>query len=286
MTSTARSAGRSRRTSCGSSTSAARTAAARRSPACSRTRMPAIASAWTFVPDPNIQARNDNSTIANGLRLTWQMSQKSKLNLFWDSQQGCNGSAWIGTTAQACRQNPDGWIEGGTSTIAPEAAVYGNTAPQRIQQATYTNTLSSRMLFEFGYSGYNSRWGGPQGPGNPTQDFIQVREQGGSIPGLCYRSISTLCGTGFLDVHGLDLGEHVARQPVVRDRLAQHQVRLQRPVRLRQPGLELRQLAGDWSTSSTTACRTSSGSSRASSRASGARGTTRSSSRIRGRATG
>ena len=44
---------------------------------------------------------------------------------------------------------------------------------------------------------YNSRWGGPQGPGNPTQDFIQVREQGGSIPGLCYRSISTLCGAGF-----------------------------------------------------------------------------------------
>ncbi len=58
------------------------------------------------------------------------------------------------------------------------------------------------MLFEFGYSGYNSRWGGPQGPGNPTQDFIQVREQGGAIPGLCYRSISPLCGTGFLTSTG------------------------------------------------------------------------------------
>jgi hypothetical protein len=156
-----------------------------------------IASAWTFAPDPNIQARNDGSTIANGVRLTWQITQKGKLNLFWDSQQGCTGAAWIGTTAEACRQNPDGWIEGGTSTIAPEGAVYGNSAPQRIQQVTYTNTLSSKMLFEVGYSGYNSRWGGPQGPGNPTQDFIQVREQGGSIPGLCYRSISTLCGTGF-----------------------------------------------------------------------------------------
>ena len=53
------------------------------------------------------------------------------------------------------------------------------------------------MLFEFGYSGYNSRWGGPVTPGNPTRDFIQVREQGGSIPGLCYRAISTLCGQGF-----------------------------------------------------------------------------------------
>jgi hypothetical protein len=153
--------------------------------------------AWTYVADPTLQARNDGSTIANGLRLTYQINQKSKLNLFWDSQQGCSGAAWIGTNAKACRQTPDGWIEGGTGTIAPEGGVYGNTAPQRIQQVTYTNTLSSRMLFEFGYSAYNSRWGGPQGPGNPTKDFIQVREQAGSIPGLCYRSISTLCGAGF-----------------------------------------------------------------------------------------
>ena len=28
-------------------------------------------------------------------------------------------------------------------------------------------------------------------------DFIQVREQAGAIPGLCYRAISTLCGGGF-----------------------------------------------------------------------------------------
>jgi hypothetical protein len=156
--------------------------------------------AWSYVPDPALQARNDGSTIANGLRLTWQMSQKSKLNLFWDSQQGCAGAAWIGTSAPACRQNPEGWIEGGSSSpfiIAPEGGVYGNSAPQRIQQVTYTNTISSKMLFEFGYSAYNSRWGGPQAPGNPTQDFIQVREQGGAIPGLCYRSISTLCGAGF-----------------------------------------------------------------------------------------
>ena len=156
-----------------------------------------IASAWTFLPDNNIQARNDNSTIANALRMTWQVSQKGKLNLFYDSQKGCSGAAWIGTSVDACRQTADGWIVGGTSTIAPEAAVYGNSAPQRVMQGTYTNTLSSKMLFEFGYSHYNSRWGGPIMPGNPTGDFIQVREQGGAIPGLCYRSISTLCGTGF-----------------------------------------------------------------------------------------
>jgi len=150
--------------------------------------------AWTYVPDLTLQARNDSSNLSNGLRLTWQLNQKSKLNLFWDQQQGCSGSAWIGTTAKACRQNPDGWIEGGSSTISPEAGVYG-TAPNRIWQGTYTNTLNSKTLFEFGYSAYNNRWGGPPGPGNPTQDFIQVREQAGTV--LCYRAISTLCGPGF-----------------------------------------------------------------------------------------
>jgi len=156
--------------------------------------------AWTYLPNPALQARNDSSTIVNSLRMTWQMSQKSKLSLFWDSQKGCNGAAWIGSGAQACRETADGWIVGGTSSpfqIAPEGGVYGNSAPQRVYQATWTDTLSSKALFEFGYSGYNSRWGGPVMPGNPTADFIQVREQGGSIPGLCYRAISTLCGQGF-----------------------------------------------------------------------------------------
>jgi hypothetical protein len=158
------------------------------------------AASWSYVPDPTLQARNDGSTITNGLRLTWQISQKNKLNAFYDSQKGCSGAAWIGTSAPACRQTPSGWIEGGTSApfvIAPEGGVYGNSAPQRVYQGTYTSTLNSKTLFEFGYSAYNSRWGGPVAPGNPTADFIQVREQGGSIPGLCYRAISTLCGAGF-----------------------------------------------------------------------------------------
>jgi hypothetical protein len=152
---------------------------------------------WTFAPDMAIQARNDGSTLSNGLRLTWQISQRNKLNIFWDEQKGCSGAQWIGTTGNACRSAPEsGWIVGGSSTQAPETGVYG-TAPNRIWQGTWTNALSNKMLFEFGYSAYNNRWGGPIAPGNPTRDFIQVREQGGQIPNLCYRAISTLCGGGF-----------------------------------------------------------------------------------------
>ena len=84
------------------------------------------------------------------------------------------------------------------STIAPEGTAYGNTTPQRIWQGTYTNTLTSRMLFEFGYSALQQPLGRTASRrATRRDDFIQVREQGGAIPGLCYRAISTLCGTGF-----------------------------------------------------------------------------------------
>jgi hypothetical protein len=58
------------------------------------------------------------------------------------------------------------------------------------------------MLADAGWSAYNNRWGGYSAPGNPTTDFIQVREQGGSIPGLCYRAGSPLCGGTFLNSTG------------------------------------------------------------------------------------
>jgi hypothetical protein len=157
---------------------------------------------WSYAAGP-LQARNDTSTFVNSVRLTWQASMRNKINLFWDEQHGCSGGQWIGTTGSACRQNPDGWIEANvaSATQAPEAGIY-SAHPQRIWEGTYTNVVNTKTLFEFAYSAYNDRWGGPSAPGNPTSDFIQVQEQGGSIPGLCYRAGSPLCGGTFLDSTG------------------------------------------------------------------------------------
>ena len=156
---------------------------------------------WTYAPDTTTQARNDTSTISNGLRLTWQITQRNRLNLFWDQQKGCQGSQWLATTGNGCRANPSGWIEGGSATQAPETGVY-STPPNRIWQATWTDAISNKLLFDFGYSAYNNRWGGPSSPGNPTTDFIQVQDLGGNIPGLCYRAGSPRCGGTFLDSTG------------------------------------------------------------------------------------
>ena len=156
---------------------------------------------WTYVADKSLQARNDTRTLANGVRITWQVSQRNKLNFFYDRQRGCSGSQWIGTSGDSCRGNPSGWIEGGSPTQAPETGIY-STPPNIIDQATWTNTLSSKVLLDVGYSAYNNRWGGYSAPGSPTADLIQVREQGGAIPGLCYRAGSPLCGGTFLDSTG------------------------------------------------------------------------------------
>jgi hypothetical protein len=156
---------------------------------------------WSYVPNTALQARSDSSNRTASMRLTWQISQRNKLNLFWDEQRGCNGAAWPGATGtSACRTNPDGWIEAGSgasATMAPETAIYSH-GPQRIQQASWTSPISNKALFDVGISAYGARWGGNSSPGSPTLDFIQVREQGGSIPGLCYRAGSPLCGGTFL----------------------------------------------------------------------------------------
>src|SRR5580704_1158408 len=157
--------------------------------------------AWTYVPNTALQARNDGSTLTNGLRLTWQLTTRNKLNLFWDESRGCGGAGWPGTSG-TCRDNPSGWIEGGSATQAPETAIYTHQDHPAVRQATWTSVLSSRALFDVGFSEFAGRWGGFSAPGNPTSNFIQVQEQGGAIPGLCYRAGSPLCGGTFLDSTG------------------------------------------------------------------------------------
>ena len=142
--------------------------------------------AWTYVPDLTRQARTDSSTTSAAARLTWQITPRNKLNLFWDEQQFCNGAAWT-AEAPGCRHTGAGWIQGGSPTTAPETATYLNP-PQRVQQVTWTSPVSSRILVEGGYGNYLNRWGGWAPPGSSTRDLVRVTEQAGSIPGLTYRS--------------------------------------------------------------------------------------------------
>src|SRR4029079_6556464 len=100
------------------------------------------------------------------------------LNVLWDDQSSCNGSAWIGTTGK-CRDNPDGWIEGGSGHGAPETEIFSNN-PSHVNQVTWNSPISNKVLLDVGWSRNGSRWGAESAQGRPHQGLIQVEQQGSS----------------------------------------------------------------------------------------------------------
>ena len=64
--------------------------------------------AWTYVPDLTRQAKSDARWKNLSLRLTWQLTPRNKINLFWDEQAYCSNCT-----------------EGASATASPEATPVG-----------------------------------------------------------------------------------------------------------------------------------------------------------------
>jgi hypothetical protein len=152
---------------------------------------------WTYEADTTRQAQGAESWRIATVRLTWQASPRNKVNVYWDEQSPCNGSAYFG--AEGCRSQPDAGavvgvlgLGGLSSTTSPETSGYLHTI-QRVQQVTWTSTMTNRLLLEAGLGTFLARWGPQDQPGNPTRDLIRVTEQSasplnGNIANLTYRS--------------------------------------------------------------------------------------------------
>jgi len=158
---------------------------------------------WSYVPDKNVPARSAVSTTIQAIRLTSQVTPKNKVGFYYDYQKQCNGST-LTTQKQdnTCRTRGDSWIASGTTTnVAPEAASgaqgtsggafgYAKTY-QSVIQATYTSTVTNKLLFEAGISSYMSKWGWMEQPG-AILDLNQVLEQNsvnGMPANLTYRAL-------------------------------------------------------------------------------------------------
>jgi hypothetical protein len=112
------------------------------------------------------------------LRTTWQISQRQKINFFWDEQDMC--------------RNCTG---GGSATTSPEAQDGSqNINYIRAYQAAYTAPLSDRLLIEAGVGAVVPDYG------NPREGFdrstVRVVDQVGNfpnmtapIPNIAYRSM-------------------------------------------------------------------------------------------------
>jgi hypothetical protein len=126
---------------------------------------------WTYEPDESRQAINDGVWEGTALRMTWQMTPRNKLNLFWDEQVMCR-NCW----------------GGGSATVSPEAQNGSqNINWMRAYQASYTAPITSRLLVEAGFGGTAFSYGREREGNDRT--MVRVTEQAGEIPGLQYRSM-------------------------------------------------------------------------------------------------
>src|SRR5262249_28452589 len=90
------------------------------------------ATKWSYVPDFNRPALSGGrGPVQPALRLTYQVSSKNKLNLYWD-EQASNNSLGAGGPA-------------GAFVNAPETGGR-NHGWQRVQQVKWTSTATNKLL--------------------------------------------------------------------------------------------------------------------------------------------
>jgi hypothetical protein len=144
---------------------------------------------FVYEADTSRKAATAGSFSIASVRLTLQPTSRDRFNVFWDEQHPCQG-ATATPSADGCRKSTDEWIIAGapgvagsagvaTATASPETGGYGgrNHAFQRVQQATWTSPVTSRMLLESGFGTYFSHYGGQEMPGNPTRNIPRMVEQ-------------------------------------------------------------------------------------------------------------
>jgi hypothetical protein len=156
---------------------------------------------FLYAPDRAKSAQGAESWQVGTLRLTLQATPKNKFNFYWDEQLPCNGATFNEST-DGCRQQPGGdkvvgslGLGGLTGTTSPETAGYLHTIGARVQQVTWTSTVTNKLLLEAGLGTQLARWGPFEMPGNPTRSLVRMQEQcaggcpaNGGIPNLLYRS--------------------------------------------------------------------------------------------------
>jgi hypothetical protein len=143
---------------------------------------------WNYLKDPNLKARSAADKMIEAIRLTSQLTPRNKVGFYWEYQANCAGSALV-NTGDRCRDRGSDWVALGTPTSSPES---GNMWPERekITQTTWSSPLTSRLLFEAGFSSFSSKWGGYIPPGAAT-GLAAVTEQstaaGVPVPNFTYR---------------------------------------------------------------------------------------------------
>jgi hypothetical protein len=137
---------------------------------------------WLYAPDDDRRAYSDRTFENASGRLTWQMTERNKVGVFWDTQVLC----------RTCTGATPGNSE--PVRTSPEATgILGR--PLDVVQASWSSPVTDRLLLEASFGGTYFGVGNFEREPNVTRELIRVIEQcasgcaaNGSIPGLAYRS--------------------------------------------------------------------------------------------------
>jgi hypothetical protein len=150
------------------------------------------ASEWRYIPDDNVEVRSVESKLDATGRVTAQAFGHDRVSVSSEVQDRCFGSS-LTSAGSGCRQRGADWVSGVATptTTAPEAGPGYMDWPTTLTQATYTNPLSSRQLFDSAISrfAYGIIGFGAPPPDSPT-NLTQVTERSGLYgrPGISYRA--------------------------------------------------------------------------------------------------
>jgi hypothetical protein len=137
---------------------------------------------WTYEPDYTRAAFSDRNFRSTSLRLTWQLTSKQKVNIFWDEQSN-----------RALHEGGGNGTGGLLGTSSPEASATSNGSPQRVGQLTWQSPRTNRLLLEARFNRTYTRYGNYERQPNPTRGLVRVTEQtqqvaGGTLANLAFRA--------------------------------------------------------------------------------------------------
>jgi hypothetical protein len=143
----------------------------------------AFTPAWTWAPDNSVTARQLQGRTMYIGRGTAQISDKHRVSFGHEYQVRCEGAP-LKVETDGCHTRDSEWIAAGNALQSPEANTLYFDFPYYLTQATWTSPMTSKLLFEAGYSRlsyYHAGGPGALPPDGIFDGMIGVTEQSTAI---------------------------------------------------------------------------------------------------------
>jgi hypothetical protein len=132
---------------------------------------------WLYEPDRGVEVRRVDSRLDLSLRLTAQVTDRNRFSFAHQYQDRCFGTS-LTLDGDACRKRTATWIGLGTATTTAEAGPGYSDDPSTLTQATYTSTVTNRLLIDAAVSRFSyGIVGSGQVPSDAVMDLVGVTER-------------------------------------------------------------------------------------------------------------